>query len=331
MRQLLITSLLREVSELAPDVNLTELEQRFTIILSSYHVERTGTEVVVWEPFPRAAQDYLTTRAIEGLSKNTLRTYHRVLHMFFDDVHIPVTDIDATTIKVWLYRKREQGVTDRTLAGYRVILNGFFRYCSANDIIGKNPVDKINPIRYEAPQHHAMNTDEMMATREACRDLRERAIVELLYSTGCRVSEFVAIKCSDIDLASNIVHAHNFKSRKEKTVYISERCSWYLRRYMSTIPAGSDVLFASKRRAGEGITVSGVEHMLRDIGRRAGLPNGRLHPHILRHTLATDIVTNGGSLADAQRILDHRKPETTMIYAEMSREQLKETHRRCAA
>lgn len=331
MRQTLIHSLLGEVSEAAPDVNLADLEQRFTRVMSGWHVERTGTSVAIVEPgLPRAARDYLVSRSIEGLSPRTIHGYHNVLTRFFGEINLPLERIDATAIKLWLYRVQQSGISMRTVAHYKTIVSTFFKWAEDNDVIAKSPARKIPAIRFDRPHHHALSADELLAAREACADLRERALLELLYSTGCRVGELVAIRRRDVNLQARTASAHNFKSRKLKTVYLSETCVFWLRRYLDTLSDDSDILFPS-RNGGKPISISQVESIIRRIGERAGLPKGRLHPHILRHTLATDIVTGGGSLADAQHILDHCRPETTLIYAEMSSAQLQEVHRRCAA
>lgn len=332
MRQALITALLGAVADSGVTVN-AELEERFTRIISEYHVERTGTEVAVVEPgLPKAARDYLVSRSIEGLSEATLKNYHNALLRFFTEVRRPFEQIDATTIKLWLYNLQKTGISMRSVAHYRTVLSTFYDWCEDNDIIAKAPTRKIATIRFDKPQHHALTSEELLSIREACKNVRERALIELLYSTGCRVGELVAMRRSDIDLEGRTAQAHNFKSKRSKTVYLSDACAFWLKRYFDTLPSDSDVLFPSQKSGGtSGIGIAQVEGILRGIGERAGLPNGRLHPHILRHTLATDIVTGGGSLADAQQILDHAKPETTLIYAEMSKQQLKEIHRRCAA
>lgn len=330
MRQTLIASLLSEVAESSPAVNLQELEHRFTAILSSYHVERTGTELAVVDPFPRAAREYISSGMIEGLSRITLKSYRNLLARFFLDIKLPLAEIDAVAIKMWLYRLQQRGLSDVTVASYQRILSAFFSWSVNNDFLMKNPCSKVASIKYEKKHKKALTPEELASVRDACVTLKERVIVEMLYSTGCRVREFVAIRRADINLVSKTVLAHNWKSRREKVVYLSDVCLHYLRRYLEET-SGEYVFYHSGFGGQKPVDIRTVERIIERIGARAGLPKGRLHPHIFRHTLATNIVSNGGSLSDAQAVLDHAKPETTLIYAEISKAQVQEVHRRCVA
>lgn len=103
----------------------------------------------------------------------------------------------------------------------------------------------------------------------------------------------------------------------------------YLLKYLEKNPVGEYIFYHSGFGGKKPIDIRSTERLIAKIGVRAGLPKGRLHPHLFRHTLATRIVTNGGSLTDAQAVLDHKKPETTLIYAELSRTQIQEVHRKC--
>lgn len=329
MREKFITSLIVLLDNCCVIDDISKLEQELTKFISKYNIEYTGTELVPYtDPIPKAVKDYLVTKSIEGLSKKSLKSYFNILKRFFYDINMPIEQVDTIAIKVWLYSLQSTGISMRTVALYKTVISSFFNWCEDNDVLTKNPTKKITAIKYEKPQHHALSTAEMIAVRNACNTLREHVLIELLYSTGCRVGELIAIKKSDIDINTKTVSAYNFKSKRTKTVYLTEQCLFWLKQYLDTLPSTSNVLFPS-RVGGKPIGVSTVESILRQIGERAGLPKGRLHPHILRHTLATDIVTNGGSLADAQHILDHKKIETTLIYAESSQYQLQETHRRC--
>lgn len=330
MRQSLITRLLSIVSDYTDSESLKEIETKFTNTLNNYNIEYTGQELIVYEPFPQAAKDYLVTKAIEGLSKNTLKAYKNILSTFFKDIKIPIQQIDAIVCKTWLYNTKKTGISDRTLSSYCTMLSTFFKWALDNEYIPKNPFAKIQNIKYERIQQHALSHTELTAIRDACSSLKERTIIELLYSTGCRVGEFINIKVSDIDMNTKTIQAYNFKCKHTKTVFISETCAYYLQQYLDSLPENEDVLFRISKKPFTPMTIANVEALLKKIGKKAKLPDGRLHPHILRHTIATDIVTNGGSLADAQHILDHKKVETTLIYAEMSTAQLQETHRRCS-
>lgn len=308
---------------------LMKFRESLDTTLNEYSVEYTGTAVVPYTAVPESVVAYLVSRKVEGLSQRTLTSYKNILFRFFREIGRSFSDIDANVVRLWLYRiKENSGISDRTLPHYLTILKTFFKWAHDNDYIGKNPVTRIPSIKYDRIQEHALSAEELQDVREACADVRERTLVEVLYSTGCRVGELVSIKVSDIDMANRIIRAYNWKSKREKSVFISDSCYYWLKRYLPTL--SSNVLFPRTRgKRNTGIGVGNVERIIRNIGIRAGMDDGRLHPHIFRHTLATNIVSNGGSLADAQVVLDHVKPETTLIYAELNTSQLKETHRRC--
>ena len=169
--------------------------------LKEYDVKKKENAIVpLTYDIPKEVKEYIVSKRIEGLSYKTLQQYWYCLKLFFEAVQKHVTEITAEDIRLYLYNyQKNSNVADITLDSKRLYLHSFFEWLTLNDYIKKNPCGLINPIKYEKKVRQPLNDIEMEKLRQACSTPREKAFVEVLYSTGCRVSELTNLKVSDID------------------------------------------------------------------------------------------------------------------------------------
>ena len=160
--------------------------------------------------------------------------------------------------------------------------------------------------------------------RDACKDYRERAIIELFYSTGCRVSEMVVLKKSDIDFQTKEVHLFG-KGSKHRISYINARAEVALKKYWFTRDDRCDSAIATIRKPYRGVTKTQLEQIVRKIGERSEIGRN-LYPHLIRHTTASSALERGMNVTDLQKMLGHEKLDTTMIYAKVNQESVRYNH-----
>lgn len=149
---------------------------------------------------------------------------------------------------------------------------------------------------------------------DGCRGYKEKALVEFLVSSGCRVSEVAGLRVDDIDWRDRKCKVIG-KGNKERTVYFSVRAKLMLQLYIAE-RRGGEALFASSRAPYEPLTDRGIEKMISKLGKRIGMERP-LYPHLMRHTFASHALNCGMELTIIQHLLGHSDPKTTLIYAEI--------------
>ena len=297
-----------------------------------YEFSVKSTELAVYEdPIPKLVRLYLAVKAVEGRSRGTIEGYERILMLFFLWVRKPPEKIVANDIRIWLYDyKQRKNIQDGTLDSYRACVCRFFKWASDNEYIKKNPAQPIQPIKCEQKTRNALSQLELETLRSACKTHRDRAMLEFLYSTGCRVSEMIAVKLSDINWDSKIVTLFG-KGRKQRMSFINARCEIALKKYLSERRWAGEYLFVSERSyigAQKPLKKEAIEKWLRLLSASAGF-NKRVTPHIIRHTTATIALQNGMPIEDISKLLGHSNMATTMIYAKTSTDRVYSNHRRC--
>lgn len=311
-----------------PDEYLQEIRQQLDIALVNYDVVEKQTELVVYQDrIPQAVKIYLASRKVEGLSNKTLKNYEIILRMFFENIGKSIEEVSTNDIRAYLYMLLDSGrQAAGALEGTRCCIRTFYEWAVDEGYVEKNPARRIRPIRGEKKERQYLTDAELERVRDACNDLTEAAIIEFLYSTGCRVGELVILKKSDVNFSTHEVKLYG-KGNKHRTSYMNAKCEYVLRKYLLTRDDDGEYLFVGRRSPHKPYTNRGIERMVEQIGVRAQLPY-RLVPHIMRHTTATHALQRGMDVAEIQRLLGHSKLDTTMIYAKIAQDDVKTSHRK---
>ena len=293
---------------------------------ANYDVTEKETSLaVIDEDVPRIVKLYLSSKKLEGLSDHTIENYAGRLRIFFEEVRRPPQDIQTNEIRMFLVTYQVQnGISDRSLDKYRQILNSFFEWCLNEEYISKNPCKNIKEIKYEVEPRHSLTRYQLEQVRRSCETPRDLAIVDVLYSTGCRVAELVSMKLSDINTQENSVQIVG-KGKKHNTVYLNEKAQISLNDYMAVRKGNSEYIFLSEREPHNPISTRTVELLFKNIGEKLNI---KLTPHIMRHTSATLALQSGMSITQVQKMLGHANVNTTQIYAETSQEEIATSHKK---
>lgn len=297
--------------------------------LSGYDVSRKQVELIASDTVPEVARYYIASKAVANLSAGTLKIYRLRLVDFFSMVKKSYQDITANDIRMYLFFCKDQRhASDAYLDNIRRILHTFFQWCVDNEYLLRNPCATVEQVKYQQKERVPLSAYELELLRWNCRTLREKAMVDFLFSTGIRLSEFSNVCLQDIDWIKRSVVIRHGKGNKRRTVFFNAESELSLRKYLESRNDESDALFVTIRKPHHALGPKSVENEITKIARRAGL---HAFPHKLRHTFATSGLRGGISLEDLQALMGHSKPETTLIYAKIDTRRLQMEHDRVYA
>lgn len=312
---------------LSPDI-LDRVLGALDNAVKDYDIQEKSTELISYgEEIPNLVKTYIVCKKIEGLSETTLYNYMICLKNFFSEVRKQPEQVASNEIRLYLYTyKEKKRVSNRSLDKIRQIINGFFQWAQDEEYIRKNPAKSIAGIKYEAKQRQSLTQIELEYIRKACRTKREKAIIEVLYSTGCRVSELTGIELTDVDFDSKTVHLYG-KGKKHRDSFLNAKAEVALKDYILNERKGSSTyLFTGDRKPYGRLHKEAVEKIIRNIAGRTEGINKKVTPHVFRHTTATTALRNGMPVESIQLMLGHSKIDTTMIYAHADKSTVKAQH-----
>ena len=269
------------------------------------------------------------SKKISGLSEKSLYLYLMVLKDFFYTVRKKPEEVTANDIRIYLYQyQKMHEISNRTLDCRRTIICSYFNWMASEEYIVKNPAINIQPIKYERKHKKAMTLLELEKVRLACETKREKAVVEMLYSTGCRVTELERLNISDVNFETKEVLLFG-KGNKHRTSYLNAKAEVALKDYLSERKDSCKALFVYERNPHLRLKKSGIEAMIRNIMERVPDVTTHVTPHTFRHTTATTALDRGMNVVDVSRLLGHQKVETTMEYITTNSDSVKNNHHNC--
>lgn len=318
-----IDSLTAQIISLFPD-SLPKGSLGSTIkgILSEYNVSHRDTPKPA--NLPEHIMRFLTAKKVDGLSAKTLANYLLYLTKFSECVDKDIRSIDTDDIRAFLGSRNVKSSSLQTICN---ILRSFFAWLVLEECINKNPMLKIKVAskRNRQEVQKALAAEELERLRQACKTTREQALVEFLYSTGCRLSEVSQLMLSQVDFAQRTATVIG-KGNKRRTVYFSIKAKLLLEQYIRQRKFDSAMLFSNLRNAGA-VHTRTVQRLIGGIGERAQLP-AHVHPHLLRHTFATLALNHGMDITVIQELLGHAHLSTTQIYAKVSPDTVRQMYDR---
>ena len=270
-------------------------------------------------------QEFLDVKALEGCSKATIENYKFNLNKFLLGVGKDPTEIATQDIRKYLADyKRERGVSNTTLDNMRRVFQSFFTWMHREGYILKDPCAAVNKIRADKIIKNPYSDEEMELMREAAKNLREKAIIEVLYSTGMRIGELEKLNKDDIDFVNGKAIVFG-KGAKEREVYFNVKAQLALKKYLENRNDTNEALFVGLQSPYNRLKVSTYEKILRELGGRCGV---HCHPHRFRRTCATILLNKGMPIQEVSKVLGHAKLETTLIYCEINQQSVAANHKK---
>lgn len=313
MQELLRDKILAELAGNFDAQQLQMIDLAIGRALEGYQVTPVETLPATGDGMRAEVAEYLARKKSKGLAEGSLEQYALVLRAFALYSRKAVQEIRDLDIMGFLDGyERYRGISRHRKDNMRIILNGFFRYLSDSGRVPRNPMVTVDAIQYRKRVRKPLSDVELERVRSACRTDRERALIETFYATGCRVSELVRLNRSDIDYSERRMTVLG-KGNKERVTFINAAAVVALDRYFAGRSDTNPALFVSDRAPHQRLKRNALEKIIKHIGQRAGLTRG-IHPHLIRHTLATTLYSRGVRLEDIKAILGHESVSTTLIY-----------------
>lgn len=311
------------VGTICPDVDITKLTLRMEEVLSNYETHRKSYEELS-EDIPEKVQMFISAMKIEGLSELTLEDYRIELGLF--SAYCKKAVAQVTTSDIRNYLASLEGIMTSTLGKKLSVLKSFFGWLVREEVLLRDPTSKVKLPKKAKRLPKSLSVEELEIVRESCETLRERALIEVMYSTGCRLSEVANLKRSDINMQTMSARVVG-KGDKERHVYLSSKAMYHLRKYLMDRLDDCEYLFVTVRKPIRQMSNASIQREIRIIEDRANI-NKKLTPHVFRHTFAQLSTDAGIDLSDLQQLMGHSNPATTLTYSMVSEERKQQAHRR---
>ena len=319
---------------------IKEIEQKMASILNNeqkeklkevllytfYNIEVTSIKDELIEDTTDYAKMFIAAKRIEGCSERTLNYYETTIKTMIDNLSKKVNSIETEDLRNYLSEYQAKNNCSKvTIDNVRRILSSFFAWLEDEDYIMKSPVRRIHKVKANQTVKETYTDEELEEMRDACIEIRDLAMVDFLASTGVRVGELVNLDRVDIDMQERSCVVLG-KGGKEREVYFDARTKIHLQNYLNSRTDNNPALFVSLLRPYDRLKISGVEIRLRELGKRINIK--KIHPHKFRRTMATKAIDKGMPIEQVQVLLGHRKIDTTLQYAMVNQNNVRNSHKK---
>jgi len=266
---------------------------------------------------------YIEAKRTEDRSEKTLVRYQYLIERFMAFAKVKTRDVTTYHVRDYFIKEQERGVSDNTIEGIRGVLNAYFGWLEHEKMIERNPVFNIAPLHVQKVVREEFSDTDIEKMKRCCKDIRDMAIIHFLLSTGCRISEVVALNRDDIDFHECECTVLG-KGKKERIVYIDSVAHMILREYFESRRDSSPALFVG--RYGKRIDAGGIRAMLKRIEKKSGVKD--VHPHRFRRTMITKLLNRGMPIQEVAVVAGHDKLDTTMQYYASNNKKIKNSYQR---
>lgn len=318
---------------------INDIEQKMRSILNNEQRKRLeevleyafyGVEIIKTDNDEKNQTDYsdifVSAKRVEGCSDRTLNYYKTTIDNMLNSVNKKVNNIETDDLRKYLadYQLNNQ-CSKVTIDNVRRILSSFFAWLEDEDYIIKSPTRRIHKNKTMKTVKETYSDEELEEMRDSCNEIRDLALIDFLSSTGVRVGELVNLNIKDIDFENRSCVVLG-KGSKQREVYFDARTKIHLQNYLSTRTDNNQALFVSLLHPFNRLKISGVEIRLRELGNKINI--NRVHPHKFRRTMATKAIDKGMPIEQVQVLLGHSKIDTTLEYAMVNQNNVRNSHKR---
>ena len=331
------------LNEMAEYLTVPQMKKLQEVILRTFSENELEKQQISNEEF---LEMFLDAKRVEGCSERTIQYYKVTAEHMLSQTEKEIRKITTDEMRSYLadYQKRNN-CSNVTIDNIRRNISSFFTWLEEEDYILKSPMRRIHKIKTKTVVKSVITDEGIEQLRDHCTQIRDLAMIDLLYSTGIRVGELVNLNIGDINFEERECVVYG-KGDKERRVYFDAKAKVHLKEYidnsylferdakakvhlMEYIESRKDknpALFVTLDAPYDRLKISGVEIRLRQLGRELGLE--RIHPHKFRRTMATRAIDKGMPIEQVQKILGHSQIDTTMQYAMVNQNNVKASHQK---
>lgn len=322
MKQLLLNTFNEKMKGIVP----LELEAKLLLLLEqSIESVENGIKLTSERSNKSLLDLFVQSKKVEGCSEKTIKYYVYILDSLIrNDKHITSYDSDALRDYLSKYQ-RKNNASKVSVDNVRRVLSSFFNWLENENYIVKSPCRRISKIKTIKTIKEIYSDETIELLRNGCNNIRDLAIIDLLTSSGIRVGELVNLNISDVDLENRECVVFG-KGGKERKVYFDSKAKLHLQNYLKSRVDDNEALFVSLLYPNKRLQISGIEILLRKIGKKMNI--SKVHPHRFRRTLATSAIDKGMPIEQVQKLLGHSKIDTTMLYAMVDQNNVKASYRK---
>lgn len=322
------------VRHMESDLTVKQL-QRLKIVLtmdvSKFRFEESKNEVIIYDETSDIAayKQYFVSLKLRGLAEGTINLAMRTVDCFNRYMRKPFKEVTTNDIRLYVASRGMQGgISNATLNRERGAICRFYQWLFDEEYIPKNPARRVEAIKVEKRLKKAFTPVEVELMRNACIKPKEKAVFELLLSTGCRVTELTLLSMENYDQQSGSITVIG-KGNKERRVFVNARAKVAIDNYLKVKPHIVGPIICGLHGVGTGMTSNGIQKMVKEIAKRAGV--ARAHPHKFRRTAATFAIKQGMEINNVRIFLGHSDIGTTQGYIDVSGMDFKQVHERFIA
>lgn len=319
---------IREIEQkMASILNNEQKEKlREVLLYTFFNIEVTNIKDELVEDTTDYAKLFIAAKRIEGCSERTLNYYETTINNMIERINKKVNCIETEDLRNYLSEYQSKNNCSKvTIDNVRRILSSYFSWLEDEDYIVKSPVRRIHKVKATQTVKETYTDEELEEMRDACTEIRDLAMIDFLSSTGVRVGELVKIDRVDVNMQERSCVVLG-KGGKEREIYFDARTKIHLQNYLNTRSDNNSALFVSLLKPYDRLKISGVEIRLRELGKKTNIK--KVHPHKFRRTMATKAIDKGMPIEQVQVLLGHRKIDTTLQYAMVNQNNVKNSHKR---
>ena len=328
MEQTLINDVVQGMLPHLTNGQLEELRRVLAIALQGktiVNTEKTGTIDTITEN-KHLKELFISAKRVEGCSEKSLKYYTTTIETMLAQIGKPIKHITTDDLRGYLTDYQSKRNSSKvTIDNMRRILSSFFSWLEDEDYIIKSPVRRIHKVKTASNIKETYTDEELEIMRDSCVNLRDLAIIDMLASTGMRVGEMVLLNREDVNFSERECIVLG-KGDKERPVYFDARTKLHLQCYLDSRIDDNPALFVSLKSPFERLKIGGIEVRIKQIGQKLGIK--KAHPHKFRRTLATTVIDKGMPIEQLQRLLGHKRIDTTLMYAMVKQSNVKMAHRK---
>lgn len=305
----------------------SEQKSRIIIAMAGFNVTRETTEIAIVDGDRNLAliKRFLMAKTVAGRTERTLGQYKNILLKVNSDMGKDFLALEPDDIRMYLAKKL---VVDKVSAvgcnNIWRVMSSFYGFLVKEELISKNPMLKVDTVKQPKVKKQAFTDDEVEKIRNSCKNLRDKALIETLLSTWCRVSEVEQMDIRDINRDGSMMVRG--KGQKDRIVYLNAKAKYAITEYLEARTDKNEALFVSLDKPYDRLKKSAIEIVTRSIGKRTGID--KCHPHRFRRTGATFALRSGMPIELVSKLLGHEDLSTTQIYLDIDEHSVSEAHRK---
>lgn len=325
MKQQIISEVLQQMLPHLDNAQMQQLQKVLENALFGCEIA-AHTEKKDTDDNPKLIDAFVSAKRIEGCSEKTLKYYRTTIETMVASIDKGIRHIQTEDLRSYLTDYQSKNQSSRvTIDNIRRILSSFFSWLEDEDYILKSPVRRIHKVKTATNIKETYTDEDLEKMRDSCSELRDLAMIDMLASTGMRIGEMVLLNKADINFNERECVVFG-KGDKERIVYFDARTKIHLQNYIDSRTDDNPALFVTLRFPHERTKIGGIESRLREMGKHLDIQ--KVHPHKFRRTLATMAIDKGMPIEQLQKLLGHKRIDTTLQYAMVKQSNVKLAHKK---